>query len=201
VILVPLLLLSLTAHEWAHGKVAFLHGDPTATEAGRLTLNPIKHIDPVGLLVLLMVGVGWAKPVPVNTQRLRRPRRDLVLVSLAGPGANLSIALFFALLARAYRFLIEAGSIPYWPPLFDVMIILTVINGMLFFFNMLPFSPLDGSKVVGMLLSRGNPKAAGLYFRYSSYLLLGVLVLQIGFDIPVIPFRALNSAILGFIAG
>ncbi|MFP4180853.1 MAG: site-2 protease family protein [Spirochaetaceae bacterium] len=200
-ILVPLLLLSLTVHEWAHGKVAFLNGDPTATEAGRLTLNPIKHIDPAGLLILLMVGVGWAKPVPVNTQRLRRPRRDLILVSLAGPGANLIMALLFASLARVYRFLIEAGSIAYWPPLFHVMIILTVINGMLFFFNMLPFSPLDGSKVVGMLLSRTNPRAAGLYFRYSSYLLLGVLVLQIGFDIPVIPFRLVNNAILGFIGG
>ncbi|MFW6344438.1 MAG: site-2 protease family protein [Sediminispirochaetaceae bacterium] len=200
-ILVPLLLLSLTVHEWAHGKVAFLNGDPTATEAGRLTLNPLKHIDPAGLLILLMVGVGWAKPVPVDTRRLRRPRRDLILVSLAGPGANLIIALLFASLARGYRFLVEAGSIAYWPPLFHVMIILTVINGMLFFFNMLPFSPLDGSKVVGMLLSRTNPRAAGLYFRYSSYLLLGVLVLQIGFDIPVIPFRLVNNAILGFIGG
>jgi Zn-dependent protease len=199
--LLPLLLLSLTVHEWAHGKTAALRGDPTAREAGRLTLNPIRHIDPIGLLVLLMVGVGWAKPVPIDPRRLRDPRRDTVLVSLAGPGSNLALALLFGLLARVYRLLVEGGSLPYWQPLFQVLIVLTVINTLLAFFNMLPFPPLDGSKVVGMLVSRRWPQLTGRYFRYGSFLLLAILVLQVGFDIPVIPFDAITRLALGFIGG
>ncbi len=199
--LLPLLLLSLTVHEWAHGKSAALMGDFTAREAGRLSMNPIKHIDPFGLLVLLMVGVGWAKPVPIDPSRLRTPRRDLVLVSLAGPGSNLTLALIFGLLARFYRIFASAGTLPYWQPLFQVLIIMTVINTLLFFFNMLPFPPLDGSKVVGMLISRRWPHWTNYYFRYGSFLLLGIIVLQVGFEIRIIPFGAVTRAALGFIGG
>jgi Zn-dependent protease len=200
-LLLPLLLLSLTVHEWSHGKVAALKGDPSAREAGRLTMNPLKHIDPVGLIVLLLVGVGWAKPVPIDARRLRNPRRDIVLVSLAGPGANLALSILFALAARSYRLLAAAGTLPVLPALFQVMIVMTVINGLLFLFNMLPFSPLDGSKVVGMLFARRSPRYTGYYLRYSSYLLLAVLIAQVGFDIPIIPFQPLTRALLGFIAG
>jgi Zn-dependent protease len=200
-LILPLLLLSLTVHEYAHGKVAYLMGDPTATDAGRLSLNPFKHLDLMGLLMLLMVGVGWAKPVPIDMRRLRMPRRDLIVVSLAGPAANLSMAVLFGILARLYRILASAGSLPAWQPLFQVLILLTVVNGLLFFFNMLPFSPLDGSKVVGMLLARRHPQAAEYYFRYSTLLLLAVLVAQIGFDIRIIPFGAVSELIFRFVMG
>lgn len=200
-VLLPLLLLSLTVHEWAHGKVAFLRGDPTAKERGRLTLNPLKHIDPIGLLMLLMVGVGWAKPVPVDMRRLKAPRRDLILVSLAGPASNLVIGGLAGILARLYRLLALEGSITFRQPIFQAVVILTVINGLLFFFNMLPIPPLDGSKVVGMLLSRRHPELTELYFRYGAYLLIAILVAQIAFDLPVIPFQTITGAILRFIAG
>lgn len=199
--LLPLLLLSLTVHEWAHGKSAALLGDFTAREAGRLTLNPIKHIDFFGLLMLLMVGVGWAKPVPIDPNRMRSPRRDLVLVSLAGPASNLAIALLFGLLARLYRVLAAAGSLPYWQPLFQVLVIMTVINTLLCFFNMLPFPPLDGSKVLAMITARRWPQWTGYYLRYGSYFLLVILVLQIGFDVPIIPFTAVTRFALGLIGG
>ena len=200
-LLLPLLLLSLTVHEWAHGKVAFLRGDATAKEAGRLTLNPLKHIDIMGLVMLLMVGVGWAKPVPIDMRRLRAPRRDLVLVSLAGPASNLLIALVVGVAARSYRAFVMASGAGLSGPLFQVMVLLTVINGLLFFFNMLPIPPLDGSKVLGMVLQRRHPELTAVYFRYGSYLLIAVLVAQIAFDIPVIPFRSVTRVILGFIAG
>ncbi|MFO7850067.1 MAG: site-2 protease family protein, partial [Spirochaetia bacterium] len=121
--------------------MASIKGDFTASEAGRLTLNPIKHIDPLGLMMLLMVGVGWAKPVPVDTRRLNSPRRDLIMLSLAGPGANLLIALISGYLARTYRALALAGTITFLQPVFQVLLVMTVINGLLFFFNMLPFPP------------------------------------------------------------
>ena len=201
VLLLPLLLLSLTVHEWAHGKVAFLRGDPTAKERGRLTLNPLKHIDLIGLLMLLMVGVGWAKPVPIDMRRLKAPRRDLILVSLAGPASNLLIGGIAGLLAKLYRVLAVEGRITFHQPIFQVLLILTVINGLLFFFNMLPIPPLDGSKVVGMLISRRHPELTELYFRYGAYLLIAILIAQIAFDIPVIPFQAVTGAILRFILG
>lgn len=200
-ILLPLLLLSLTVHEWAHGKVAFLRGDATAKERGRLTLNPIKHLDFFGLLMLLMVGVGWAKPVPMDMRRLKSPRGDLVLVSLAGPASNLAIGLVVGVLARGYRLMVEGGAISYSQPLFQVMIFLSVINGLLFFFNMLPIPPLDGSKVLGMVLQRRYPELTAAYFRYGSYLLLAVLIAQVGFDVPVIPFQQVTRAILSLIVG
>ncbi|MFW6249681.1 MAG: site-2 protease family protein [Alkalispirochaetaceae bacterium] len=200
-LLLPLLLLSLTVHEWAHGKVAFLRGDPTAYEAGRLTLNPIKHIDIVGLLMLLMVGVGWAKPVPIDMRRLESPRRDLILVSLAGPVSNLLIGGVSALLARLYRSLALSGAISFREGILQVLVVLTVINGLLFFFNMLPIPPLDGSKVVGMLIPQRHRKVRALYFRYGAYLLIALLLPQILFDIPVIPFQAVTRVILRFIAG
>lgn len=200
-LLLPLLLLSLTVHEWAHGKVAFLRGDPTAYEAGRLTLNPLKHIDIVGMVMLLMVGVGWAKPVPIDMRRLESPRRDLVLVSLAGPASNLLIGGLAAILARVYRSMAVSGALPFRERFFQVLVVLTVINGLLFFFNMLPIPPLDGSKVVGMLISRRHPEFTALYFQYGAYLLIAILVAQIAFDIPVIPFQAVTSVILRFIAG
>jgi Zn-dependent protease len=199
--LLPLLLLSLTVHEWAHGQSAALLGDFTARESGRLTLNPIKHIDLFGLIMLLMVGVGWAKPVPVDPNRMGSPRRDLVLVSLAGPASNLAIALLFGFLARLYRGLAEAGALGYWEPLFQVLVLMTVINTLLCVFNMLPFPPLDGSKVVAMAASRRWPEWTGYYLRYGSYLLLAILVLQVGFNVRIIPFNAVTSAVLGVIAG
>ena len=200
-ILLPLLLLSLTVHGWAHGKSAFLLGDPTAKERGRLTLNPIKHIDIFGLVMLLMVGVGWAKPVPIDIRRLRSPNRDLVLVSLAGPASNLAIAFVTGFLARGYRLLLRADRIAESPVLFQVLVLLTVINGLLFFFNMLPMPPLDGSKVLGAFLNRRRPELAAVYFRYGAYLLLAILVAQLVFDVPVIPFSQVTRFIVELVTG
>lgn len=151
------LLFAITVHEVAHGWVAKLYGDPTAQRLGRLTLNPLKHIDPIGTLlvpgILLMLGgfiFGWAKPVPVTWENLRRPKRDMAIVAAAGPAANLLMALFWASIAKLGSEL-GAGS---WAglPLVYMGVFGIQINVILMILNLLPLPPLDGGRVaVGLL--------------------------------------------------
>jgi len=149
ILFIPSILLALTVHEFAHGFIAFRLGDPTARNMGRLTLNPLAHLDLVGTLALLIFHFGWAKPVPVNPSYFRNPRRDMIWVSLAGPGANILLALITGM---CQKFMVISGiidqfSIPHLMLAFTVF-----INLMLAFFNLIPIPPLDGSKVVGGLI-------------------------------------------------
>ncbi len=163
IIAVPLLA-AVTVHELAHGWVAWKLGDPTPKLAGRLTLNPLKHLDPVGTLALVVTqAVGWAKPVPVNPIHFKNPKRDLVWVSLAGPLANFALALVFALLYRVFS--------PFSHFMAHLFVFGVQINVGLGIFNLLPVPPLDGSKVLaGLLPSR----VAYLWFRYE---VLGIVLL------------------------
>jgi len=150
---VPVILLALTIHEFAHGWSAFKLGDPTARNEGRLTLNPLSHLDFLGTLMLMTGLFGWAKPVPVNPYYLRNPKRDLMVISFAGPLSNILLAICFGLTIKISTavnpqfFLSEAGGY-----LMVFLILAFQINVGLAFFNMLPFYPLDGSKVVAGFL-------------------------------------------------
>lgn len=156
----PFFILGIVLHEYAHGWVAWKLGDPTAKYYGRLTLDPRAHFDPIGGMMFLIsalfgIGFGWAKPVPVNYYNLRYPRRDVILVSLAGAGANILVA-FGCLL---FYHLVRSVS-PFFASLFVIGFIL---NLFLAFFNLLPIPPLDGSKVLMALLPpRYNYIYAGL---------------------------------------
>ncbi len=150
-------LFAITAHEVAHGWVAFKFGDDTAHRLGRITLNPIKHIDPVGtvllpLLLMLTIGFvfGWAKPVPVNFHRLRQPRRDMALVALAGPGANLLMVIFWAIVAQIGW--LTFSALPWTIFLVYVGSAGIFINAVLMILNLLPILPLDGGRVLHSLL-------------------------------------------------
>ncbi len=159
-------LVAVTFHELAHGYVAYLCGDPTAKMAGRLTLNPIKHLDPIGALVFIITRmIGWAKPVPINPLYFKNFRRDLFLVSLAGPGANFLIAFFSGLSLKFLYGITTTNPFIYYKILVPLAIILKLtvqINIALAFFNLIPIPPLDGSKILMSIL----PEKFNKYFAY-----------------------------------
>lgn len=161
--LIPVLF-AITLHEVAHGWAARQFGDRTAELAGRLTLNPIKHIDPIGTVIvpiamMLFTGFlfGWAKPVPVAFHNLRNPKRDMILVAAAGPGANLVMAMGWALFLAAVPSLVSPGSgVEQW--LQGMCVLGIQINVILAVFNMLPIPPLDGGRVLAGLLPPQNAR-------------------------------------------
>lgn len=146
-------LLAVTMHEVAHGWVADKLGDDTARQAGRLTLNPIKHLDIVGTLVFFITRmVGWAKPVPVNPMNFRRPRQDMMWVAAAGPAANLCLAVLFALLFRLLAAMVNLVPLFFLQPFILIAQAGVIINVGLAVFNALPIPPLDGSSIAAGLL-------------------------------------------------
>ncbi|MBX7200839.1 MAG: site-2 protease family protein [Rhodospirillaceae bacterium] len=173
-------ILAITLHEAAHGYVALLFGDPTAKERGRLSLNPLRHVDPFGTVILpglLMLAkvpflMGWAKPVPVDFSRLRHPRRDMVWVAAAGPGLNIALAVISALLFHGL------ASLPEDWQLFGQTLLTNslLFNVMLAVFNMIPLPPLDGGRVaVGLLPLRAAQSLA----RLEKYGILALIVLLV----------------------
>ena len=155
----PIILLSLSMHEAAHGFAAWKLGDPTARSFGRITLNPAKHLDPFGFVCMLLAGFGWAKPVPVNARYFKKPRRDMALVSVAGPLSNLLLALIFLLLLRfvGYGWLVTlpiSTQFQYHLIYFALLFLYygVYMNLTLAVFNLLPVPPLDGSRILVPLL-------------------------------------------------
>lgn len=175
---VPAILLALTVHEYAHAKVASAMGDPTARMQGRMTLNPLSHIDPMGFLCLLLAGFGWAKPVPVNPYFFSNPRRAMMWSSAAGPLANLAAAVACA---GVFRLLGSSEGL-----LAGLLAVGIFYNVTLALFNLLPIHPLDGSHVLKGLLSPTAAAAFSKYDRLLMYGLFGVIILDAFFHTGLI---------------
>ncbi len=181
--------LALTVHEFAHGYAADKLGDSTARDQGRLTLNPLAHIDPVGFLMMLLVGFGWAKPVPVNIYRMKNPKKGLAITSLAGPAINLCLALVCGIAVGAldrfgYNPLMlfwEIGlsdSVSPLAVLSYTLYIMMLLNVGLALFNLIPLPPLDGSNILVSFL-KGNAAAKYMQVRYyTRYIFLGIMVIS-----------------------
>ncbi len=183
------LTLSLSTHEYAHGRVAYALGDDTAAQAGRLTLNPLAHLDPLGTLAFLIARIGWAKPVPVNYSKLTKAKstkQGVMLVSLAGPVSNLIIAFAAAFLFNLLRVIaallavnnpaMGPGTVQFVRFLYDLFLAFYFSNIGLAIFNLLPLPPLDGSKILAYFL----PDRAFIWLaRYERYIGLAMLALFI----------------------
>ena len=167
VLLIPVLLFALVFHEFSHGWVANKLGDPTAKYAGRLTLNPMVHLDIIGSLMILFVGFGWAKPVPVDSRYLANPRIDMMKIAFAGPAANLLLALIAGTIIRITG---------YMGVLTSMLIMFTQINIMLAVFNMIPIPPLDGSQIFSGLMVRHNPDIVMKLQMYGPQILMGLIL-------------------------
>jgi len=201
VILIPVLIFSLCIHEFSHGYIAYLLGDNTAAYAGRLTLNPIAHLDPMGSLMLLLVGFGYAKPVPVNPSNLKNPRLDMMKVAFAGPASNLILCLIGCLAIRTigienlteHRDFNSLGLGLYY---------FSSINMLLAVFNMIPVYPLDGGQIFGAIISEKYPDFNWKLQKYGPQVLFAIIFFGIitGYSIIgliMYPFRLLVLILSG----
>jgi len=189
---VPVLLFSLTIHEYSHGRVAYLLGDDTAKRAGRLTLNPISHIDPIGLLMLFIVHIGWAKPVPINPHNFKNYKRDTALTAAAGPIANFLLAIVLSII-----FAIVKNSFPsqymmnnFQAFIFSFLFYAILINLALGIFNLIPIPPMDGSKILGGFLTDEQ------YYKYTAKERQGAMILMIVFAVDYFLHLGIISRII-----
>ena len=198
------LLVAFTVHEFSHAAVATLFGDPTPRDAGRLTLNPLKHLDIMGSIMLLVAGFGWAKPVPINPHVIdRKSKAGVMLVSLAGPASNLLLAALGAIPLRFGWIPLISSASPIIPSLGDFLLEFLFINLALFLFNLIPLAPLDGEKVIAFFLPEHWVEKMERIRPYSSMILLAVVFLlpMVGFDLMDIIIRQPLISMARFLIG
>jgi len=193
---IPGILIGLTVHECCHALCAWKLGDSTAREQGRITLNPLKHIDIIGFIFIIIAGFGWAKPVQFNPERLSHLRRDKALIAAAGPFSNLALGIIFILILKAAFFLLT-GINSFIQTLIYIIYYAAFINFGLFVFNLLPIPPLDGSHIVfsGLNLS---PETENRIMKIGMPLLFIILIIQNRMNITIIPIGRIVGAIINF---
>lgn len=174
--ILPAIIIGLTVHEWAHAYAAYRLGDPTARNMGRMTLNPIAHIDPIGFIMLLLVGFGWAKPVPINSRNFKHFKRDDIIVSLAGITMNILVAFVFSFIYVAGFLKWGLGTNEAFTSIIGSII---SINLALAIFNLIPIYPLDGSHVAESLLMHKIPRVFWFLRQYGQFILLALLLTNI----------------------
>lgn len=198
-ITLPIILISLTFHEVAHGFVSYKLGDPTAYNLGRLTLNPLKHIDPLGALSMLLFGIGWAKPVPVNSRYYKNPKRGMALTALAGPLANVLLAfagvIVFQCLSNAGVFSNIGSELAFrfLSILYTFLQYFIRMNAYLAIFNLLPIPPFDGSRIAFVFLP---DKVYFGVMRYERIIMIAIMLLLLT-GVLSRPLNFLSNSLIG----
>ena len=194
-VLVAASLLCITFHETCHGLVAYWLGDPTAKRAGRLTLNPLRHIDIGGLLMMALFRFGWAKPVPVDMRYFKKPKQGMALTALAGPVSNFVLALLALLCARLVYH--QYGAL--WDFIFDLLLTTAYLSIGLGLFNLIPISPLDGSKVLFAFLPDSAYEKLMRYEKYGMIALLILVWLGVGDNVLSTAIYNVYASMINFV--
>ncbi|RKY29350.1 MAG: site-2 protease family protein [Planctomycetota bacterium] len=171
---IPVILIALTVHEFSHAYAAFRCGDDTAKRMGRLTLNPLAHLDPLGTICLLFAPIGWAKPVPINPYYFRNPRRDEIIVSAAGPASNFAMAVIAAVMFKVSWDILHVNGNSL---LFLFLFYAVLINIVLGLFNLLPIFPLDGSHILKNILPWHMAEKMEQFRQYGMFIIIGIVIL------------------------
>jgi len=197
----PPIILALTVHEFAHAFTANRLGDSTAKEMGRLSLNPMVHLDPIGTIMIVFAHIGWAKPVPFDPANLKNPKIDTLKIALAGPVSNIILAFIFGLI---FRLMIQSGFHTYGgitQTIFTLITFSIIINLILCFFNLIPIPPLDGSKILAGMLPNEKEEIYMYYAtQYGPMILMGLIIFGYVTGYPLIleilrPFVSIFSLI------
>jgi len=191
-IFLPGIILGLTVHEFCHAWVAHMCGDSTSKDQGRVTLNPLKHIDPLGFIMLIFVGFGWAKPVQFNEQNLHNPKTDVIKIAIAGPLSNALIAMILSIIFSIFSKTIPVYHSSGMQIVNNIFLYAIYINWGLFIFNLIPLPPLDGSHVLFHQFRRFPALYEGLY-KYGSWLLFGLIIATAITKINLLPIWPLIS--------
>jgi|WetSurMetagenome_2_1015567.scaffolds.fasta_scaffold06914_9 Zn-dependent protease len=182
----PGIILGLTVHEASHAYVAQLCGDTTSKEQGRVSLNPLRHIDLLGFIMLIVAGFGWAKPVQFNELNLKNPRKDVIRISLAGPGSNALLAILLSLTYTVVMHFFPGYHNRTMLTVDNIFMYAIYINWGLFVFNLIPIPPLDGSHLLLTYFRRFPALYAGFY-RYGSYFFFGIILVMVVTGINLLP--------------
>jgi Zn-dependent protease len=182
----PGIILGLTVHEFCHAFMALQCGDSTAKDQGRVTLNPLKHIDPLGFILLIIAGFGWAKPVQFNENNLKNPKSDVIKIALAGPLSNAALAMLLTVILSFLDHFVPFGYNSTTEIIREMLLYAIFINWGLFVFNLIPIPPLDGSHLITQPLRKHPAVYLGLY-RYGTLVLFGILMIDSFLKIELLP--------------
>jgi Zn-dependent protease len=196
--IIPAAVIGLTVHEFSHAYAAYLLGDNTAKDLGRVTLNPLKHIDWMGFFLIVIAGFGWAKPVTFNPDNLKNKHRDEILISIAGPFSNFILALIFFIIARGLYLseFFNSTQIGLW--IINLIIIWGVINIALFIFNLIPLPPLDGSHVYLTFLKDSNPNLMMNLYKYGTVVLFAIIIGESWLHINILHISEMINVVSSF---